>query len=105
MGIIEKETAALIWNCYREIDAGEKLLSDLSALKEKYPFNKDAQKLSDIFGGRRNLQLGVPSGESCHQLFNVSPVLAESVIRSHVLNKHAELSELNERAKMELARP
>ena len=50
----------------------------------------------------RQLQLGIPSGEDSHRLLDVSPVLAESVIRAHIQNKRAELAEVNERARIEL---
>jgi hypothetical protein len=102
MGLIKQETAALVWECYREIEMGEKLLSDLRLMRKEEPFDKDKQKLRDAFGRRRNLQLGVPNGENCHRLFDVSPTLAESIIITHIENKRAELVEVNERAKIEL---
>lgn len=102
--MITKETCAHIWNAYREIEAGEKLLADMQAERDK-PFSekdKHAPTLSDVFGRVRHLQLGIPSGENGHRLFSVSPVLAESVIRAHIENKRAELVEANERARIEL---
>lgn len=102
MSFISQKTAARIWQCYREIQAAEHLLSDMDALKEQYPNDTYAQNLKDVFGRSRNLQLGIPSGENSHRLFDVAPSLAESVIRAHISNKHAELVEANEQARIEL---
>jgi hypothetical protein len=102
--MITQETCAAIWGAYREIAAAEKLLADMKEEREK-PFSdrdKHAPTLKDAFGSRRHLQLGIPSGENGHRLFQVSPMLAEGVIRSHIAQKQAELVEANERARLEL---
>ena len=44
MSTIKKETAARIWQCYREIDAAEKLLQDMEERRKKYPCDEYAQK-------------------------------------------------------------
>lgn len=100
--MITRDTAAAIWNAYREIEAGEKLLSDMAKERERLDVDKHAPTLRDAFGRVRQLQLGIPSGENGHRLLDVSPVLAESVIRAHIQNKRAELAEVNERARIEL---
>lgn len=100
--MITKETCAAIWSAYREIEAGEKLLSDMQTERENARADKYAATLRDVFGRLRQLQLGIPSGENAHRLFDVSPALAESVIRAHIENKRAELVEANERARIEL---
>jgi len=100
--MITRETAAAIWNAYREIETGEKLLEDMTREREKSGVDKHAPTLRDAFGRARQLQLGIPSGENAHRLLDVSPALAESVIRAHVANKRAELAEANERARVEL---
>ena len=102
MANIQQETAEWIWQCYREIHASEHLLQDMKELKEKYPRDEHAQHLKDAFGRRRNLQLGIPSGENAHRLLDVSPKLAESIIISHIAIKQAELIEANERARIEM---
>jgi hypothetical protein len=102
MGIIRQETAAKIWQCYREIKAGKKLLQDMEELKEKHSTNPHAQHLKDAFGRGRNLQLGIPMGEDGHSLFGVSPELAKSVIKAHIANKEAELIAVNEEAHIEM---
>ncbi len=99
--MITQQTAAAIWNAYREIEAGEKLLADME--KElKWEHDKTAPTLKDAFGQRRHIQLGIPSGESAHRLLTVSPVLAISVINAHIANKRKELAEANECARIEL---
>ena len=101
MKTITQETAAAIWTAYREIEAAEKLLSDIEKESE-WEHDKTAPVLKDAFGRKRNLQLGVPSGENCHRLFDVPMQLAGSVIRAHIAAKHEELAIANERARIEL---
>lgn len=100
--MISKKTAELIWAAYREIESGEKLLGDMALERDRMRADPHAAMLKDAFGQRRSLQLGIPSGENGHRLFNVSPVLAESVIQSHIAKSRADLSEANERARIEL---
>ncbi len=101
--MITKETAAMIWTAYREIDVAEKLLSDMQEVRARERVDAHAPTLRDAFGRKQQLQLGIPSGENGHRIFDVSPVLAESVIRAHIENKRAELHEGNERARIELS--
>lgn len=98
--MITCETAERIWVCYREIAAGEKLLVDMADVDKPDRFESN---LRDAFGRRRQLQLGVPSGETGHRLFGVDPELAKAVIRAHIANKTAELASANEAARIELA--
>ena len=100
--MITKETCAAIWAAYREIEGGEGLLADMKNERERARTDAKAPTLRDSFGRVRQLQLGIPSGENAHRLFDVSPALAESVIRAHIENKRAELVEANERARIEL---
>ena len=100
--MITQETCAAIYAAHREIIAGEKLLEDMKEQRARMDGDKYAPTLKDAFGRVRQLQLGIPSGENAHRLFDVSPVLAESVIRAHIENKRAELVEANERARIEL---
>lgn len=100
--MITPETCAAIYAAHREILAGEKLLADMKAERERADVDKYAATLRDSFGRVRQLSLGIPSGDNSHRLYDVSPVLAESVIRAHIENKRAELVEANERARIEL---
>jgi len=104
-GVIGRKILERMWCCYREIEAGEKLLNDLKTLVEKNPDDPNAQKLEDNFGRRRDLQLGIPCGESGHTLVGVSPYLAKRVIKAHIANKRVELLEANNQAKIEINPP
>jgi hypothetical protein len=100
--MISQDTAAAIWAAYRDIEAGEKLLADIEKERNRNHLDKSQPTLRDAFGRVRNLSLGIPSGENSQRLFDVKPELAEAIIRAHIANKHAELAEANERARVEL---
>lgn len=101
--MISQETAQSIWACYREIAAANKLLDDMKEVrKQEYDTKKDDPTLTDVFGRRQHLELGVPAGRDGHRIFRVAPGLAESVIRAHIANQTAELAEANEQARIEL---
>ena len=101
--MISQETAANRYHAYREIEAGKKLLEDMQKEMERSSeLDKTEPRLTDAFGRRKHLQLGIPSGHNCHQLLNVAPQLAESVIRAHIANKEAELVCIQEQAHIEL---
>ena len=100
--MITQETAARIWECYREIKCAEELLKKMAKLQKDHRFEPQEQKLKDVFGNARDLQLGVPSGERSHQLFNISPNLAKSVINAHIANKKTELVDAQEEARIEM---
>lgn len=103
--MITQETAALIYGAHREIEAGQKLLEDMKSIREREQLDRTQPAIKDAFGVRRHLQLGIPSGENSHRILDVSPVLAESVIRAHIVNKQAELAQYQERARIELDGP
>jgi hypothetical protein len=101
MGLITVKTAARIWNCYREIDGGTKLLSEM---KERMERGEDPNP-RDGFGRHRCLQLGIPSGDNSRTLLDVEPRLALSIINAHIAEKRRELVEANEQARIELESP
>lgn len=101
--MISKETASKIYCAYREIEVAEKLLEDIAKVSSVYDADKNAPTIEDLFGRRRHFQIGIPSGESGHRLYDVRPELAVSCIRAHIGNKKSELCEANEQAKLELA--
>lgn len=101
--MITQATAQLIWTCYREIEAGKKLLKDMEETRKQLDtMDKHAPSLRDCFGRRQHLELGIPCGENGHRLLKVDPSLAESVIRAHIANKEAELKQAQEVARIEL---
>ena len=104
--MLTKEICEKIWHCHREIEAALNLLADIEIVikenKDRLADHKHEEKLRDVFGRCRDLELGVPSGENSKRLFKVSYDLAVPVVKAHVANKKAELAELNERAKLEI---
>lgn len=100
--MITSETAGRIWNCYREINAAQTLLSDMEQSAKEYQRDVRAATLQDAFGRHQKLQLGIPSGAASHRLLDVSPDLGKTIIRAHIENKKAELAEANEQARIEL---
>lgn len=108
--MLSNETLERIWHCKREIEAGNKLLVDMAEVRKHEEdrcnrLSKTEPTLQDAFGRRRHLELGIPSGENGHRIFQVSPLLAESVIKAHIANKNAELAEATEQARIELSVP
>jgi hypothetical protein len=99
--MISQQTAARIWECYREIEAAELLLKEMSETKS-HEIEPGQPTLKDVFGRRRHLELGIPSGDSSHRCFRVPPKLAVSVINAHIADKQRELVEANESARIEL---
>lgn len=99
--MIQQKTAAAIYQAHREIEAGQQLLTDLAAEKERCKFSEMEPRIEDVFGRRRRFQLGIPTGNDSHRLLSVSAALAESVIRAHIAETEAELAKLNEIALIE----
>lgn len=100
--MISSETVERIWKCQREITVGKALLNEMQEIAKNIRRDGSAERIRDAFGRERDLQLGIPSGENCHRLLNVSPALAVTIIRTHIANKEAELVEANEQARIEL---
>lgn len=99
--MITQDTAAKIWNCYREIEACKKLQADL---KEAGKFG-EAQTLKDVFGRGRNLELGIPSGDNSHRILQLRPKLAEIIIHAHIKEVESDLIAMNELARHEIDGP
>lgn len=74
----------------------------MAKYRDENHVDKNAATLKDAFGRARHLQLGIPSGDNGHRLFDVAPQLAESIIRAHIANKESELARANEQARVEL---
>ncbi|MER9217922.1 hypothetical protein NKI48_03155 [Mesorhizobium sp. M0644] len=99
---ISKETATEIAYAYREIETAEKLLAEIVDALGK-SIVAVAPDIRDAFGRRQDgLQLGVPSGDTGHRLFNVPWALARPIIEAHISAKKALISALNEKARIEL---
>jgi len=95
--MITKSTAASIAHAYCELEAAAELLKIIDEGKQHY----EEPDFRDVFGRRRGLQLGVPTGQGSHRLLDVSPKLAEIVIKAHIENKKHEIAALCEIARNE----
>lgn len=99
--MITKETCAEIWHCHNEIEKGENLLQEMGEILKRDP-EKNPPQIKDVFGGRRDLQLGVPCGSSAHTLYSVGVELGVQVIEAHIERKKRRLEELRTIARLEL---
>lgn len=100
MSIISKQTAMDIALAHREIETAEKLLTDVRDAMSKIGH----RDIRDAFGRiQHGLQLGVPSGNDGHRLFNVPYSLALPIIETHIAQQRAAIMVLTEKAKAEMA--
>lgn len=98
--MITKDTAMSIALAYREVETAEKLLAEIKETLDR----KEAPDIRDVFGRLQDgLQLGVPSGNSGHRLFNVPWSLAKPIIEAHIANHKARIAALSETARTEVA--
>ena len=96
--MIAKETAMDIALAYREVEAAEQLLADIVEAQERF----EAPDIRDAFGRLQGgLQLGVPSGNSGHRLFNVPWTLARPIIEAHIAQQRSLIATLSEKARIE----
>ena len=85
--MISKETAEKIWHCHREIEAAEKLLAEVQERVGRSKHDGLPKGINDVFGQQQMLQLGIPSGERSHTLYEVSWQMAEPIIKAHIADK------------------
>lgn len=96
---ISKKTAMDIALAYREVETAEALLAEIVALSRR-----NSPDIRDAFGRHQDgLQLGVPSGNNGHRLFNVPWVLARPIIEAHIAQQKSIIAALSELAATELA--
>lgn len=97
--LVSFDTALKIAHAYREIECAEQLLTDINEAMSRH----SAPDIRDAFGRRADgLQLGVPSGENGHRLFNVPWALARPVIEAHLAQQRAVIGVLSEKARVEI---
>ncbi len=100
MTIITKETAIDIALAYREIEAAEKLLTDVRAAIDRF----SGTDLRDVFGRRVDgLSLGVPSGENSRHCFTLPHSVALPILEAHIAHSRAKIVALTEKARGEMA--
>jgi len=99
--MITKETCVKIFNCHNEIEKSKKLISEMAEKLEKDK-EKTVPTFDNAFGEQRGLQLGVPSGDNGHWLYNISFDLSVKVIEEHIRTNEKRLEELMTIARIEL---
>jgi hypothetical protein len=98
--MISQEIATEIALAYREVETAEKLLVDIKDAQDRFT-NSD---IRDAFGRRQDgLQLGVPSGNNGHRLFNVPWSLAEPIVVAHIAHHRTRIALLSKAAAEQIA--
>lgn len=98
--MITKVIAAAIYNCYSEIESGQKMIVEL---KERLN-EKGELVLKDGWGREQGLELRIPL--ETHGSYSIRRVpfhLALDVIQEHIANQEKELLRLKEVCRVQLA--
>lgn len=96
---VSKQTAMDIALAHREIEVAEDLLAKV---REELGRGQ-LPDVRDVFGRRKNgLQLGVPTGESSHRLFDVPWNMAEPIIEAHIASQRNRIAALEAKLLIEL---
>lgn len=99
MNAISKDTAMDIALAYREVETAEKLLAKIT----EGMANREVPDMRDAFGRQAaGLQLGVPSGDTGHRLFDVPWSLAKPIIETHIARQRALIATLTAKAREEM---
>jgi len=96
--MITKEIARLIFNCYSEIESGEKMIEELKTRLDE----KGELKLQDSWGNSKGLELRIPNDGGSYSIKQVPFHLALDVISEHIENQKKELSRLKEVCRVQL---
>ncbi len=101
--MISKNTAMDIALAYREIEAADEILKSVRDAMTDHGRQTD---IRDAFGRTRHgLEMGVPSGNNGHRLFNVPYALAVPVIEAHIAQSRAKIVAPTEKARHEIDGP
>jgi hypothetical protein len=97
--MITKDIARLIYNCYSEIESGEKMIEELKkAVDENGDFI-----LVDSWGERKRfLELHIPTKGSGYSINQLPMQLGIDAILSHIESKKQELERLKEVCRVQL---
>jgi len=91
--MITKEVARKIYNCYTEIEQGEKMIE---TLKQSINEQGEYELKEDWTGRKRGLNLNIPSGESSgsYSVHQVPLKVGLDAIKTHIENQKIELDKL-----------
>jgi hypothetical protein len=96
---ISKDTSMSIALAHREIEAATKLLKEITEAIDR----REVPDIRDAFGRQHGgLELGVPSGNSGHRLYNVPWALARPIIEAHISAQKTLIDVLSEKARIEM---
>lgn len=102
MSAVSKETAMDIALAYREVEAAQTLLAQVVEATSR----REQPDIRDAFGRRQGgLQLGVPSGQTGHTMYNVPWSMARPIIEAHIAQQRALIATLSEKALIEMGLP
>jgi len=89
--MITKDVARLIFNCYSEIENGEKMIEELkNSINEKGEF-----ELKDYWGDSRGLELHIPNKDAgSYSVKRVPFKVGIETIQTHIDNQKKELERL-----------
>ena len=98
--MITKDIARLIYNCYSEIESGEKMIEELKkAIDENGDF-----VLVDSWGERKRfLELSIPSKSGSCSIKQLPMALGIEAIQTHIEKQKQELLRLKDVCKIQLA--
>lgn len=97
--MVTKDIARLIYNCYSEIENGNKMFEEL----KKKLNDKGELELKDTWGNERGLELRIPNVGGSWSIRQVPFHLALDVIQEHIANQEKELVRLREVCREQLA--
>ncbi len=97
--MVTKDIAALIYNCYSEIENGNKMIEEL----KKNLNDKGELELKDSWGHSAGLELRIPKESSSYSIHRVPFHLALDVIKEHISNQEKELERLKSVCLVQLA--
>ena len=99
MKSVSKQTATDIALSYREIERAQELLDKVTESLGR----REQPDIRDAFGRQHGgLQLGVPSGQSGHTLYNVPWNLCAPILRAHIQHHENRIEALTELARLEI---
>jgi hypothetical protein len=99
MSNISQATAMDIALAYREVETAQILLAEIVEAQSR----RASPDIRDAFGRHQDgLQLGVPSGNNGHRLFNVPWSLARPIIEAHIASQRAIIAALSAKARIEI---
>ena len=88
--MITKEVARLVYNCYSEIESGNKMIE---ALKKSVNENGEFE-LKDEWGRTKGLELRIPNENNSWSIKQVPFDIAITTIEKHIENQERELERL-----------